>query len=626
LAKHDEISSTERLLDLIREKGETDPDSPDISPSLLPAREYSSSIKKVLSFKKSITVGVDIGYNDLKLVEINRISDKKQELMNILRVPFESDITRDSPQFPFFLKSALHHFCEASTKVEIWSAISSANVDTRYLRIPKVPKKQVANAIYWTYRKEISINDKNQIFDFEILGEIIEDGVRKIEVLSYSAPKQEINELKRLFSKIGYPLTGISIVPFALQNLFRTNWIKTDGKNICTLFIGRDWSRIAIFSKGNLVLSRDIKAGMKSMVEAIREKLDENLTELSGESVGVKDTEKGKALYERLEAQTDQAQEIFYDLVKEPSSLTAKGAGLEFNEEGVFEIILPALERVVRQVERTLEHFYLNFGDEVVSKVFISGQASAQKRMFEYIKDQLGLPIETIDPFSPELLLSSAISIPESESERGGFVPAMGMALSNNSLTPNFIFTHKDKEKFSLIRRINYSIFAAFLFLISIGVGVTFWQDHHFDQKKTEIAQLQRGLDSYGPLMNQDLILKAVAQTNRKMKTLREFGHKYQIMAVISEISEITPSNIRLLSIDAVSGGLMEKKDESRKKTLVLEGIVLGDRLTFEASLAGYLVRLKNSSILGKPNINRRSFEFIGDKEVLRFTVQIDLA
>jgi len=74
----DEISSTERLLDLIRNSTKTGSDFSNITPS----RSFSQRIKlyfsNLFSFKKSTTVGVDIGYNELKLVKTSYSSPQKQ--------------------------------------------------------------------------------------------------------------------------------------------------------------------------------------------------------------------------------------------------------------------------------------------------------------------------------------------------------------------------------------------------------------------------------------------------------------------------------------------------------------------------------------------------------------------
>ena len=120
MAKHDDISSTERLLDLIRGKK-----NPDVAPYDFPPTPSGSAIKSFFTktpfFTKVVTVGVDIGRRELKLVKINQFSGKKQELLDYRRVSFDSDISKDSPQFSRLLKSALTSFCGSSTKNEIWS-------------------------------------------------------------------------------------------------------------------------------------------------------------------------------------------------------------------------------------------------------------------------------------------------------------------------------------------------------------------------------------------------------------------------------------------------------------------------------------------------------------------------
>ena len=630
MARHDDISSTEKLLDLIRGKSDTASDSTSIAPRQSTTSSLKNSLIQAFPLKKKIVVGVDIGGGELKMVKIGQALDRKQEMLGYSSLPFESDMSIDNPQFSIFLQSALNDFCGDLKNVEIWSAISSANVTTRYLRIPLVPKKQIANAVYWTFKKEVSFNENKEIFDFNILGEIAEDGDEKIEIMSYAAPKREISQLKHIFSKSGYPLTGISIVPFALQNLVRSQWIETDGENTCTLFIGSDWSRIAIFSKGNLVLSRDIKAGIKSMIASISEQADNGLPEQSVVTDDADGTAMSVNLDDTTQIDEEQAQRLFFTITHDSLTLTDVESGLEYKADDIFKMILPALERVIRQVERTIKHFSLNYKDGGVNKIFISGEVSGNRRIVDYIGDQLSLNVDTIDLFTSNPFLSRDVSVPDSELERGAFVPAVGMALSNNSTTPNFIFTHEEKEKHTKFLLINRSFIAAFLLLLALCIGVSFWQSYKLDRKRATLSQLQQELEQHSPILDQNLIIKMVAKVQRKTDTLDAISKRYLGMALISEISELTPSNISLFSIIAEFGqpfayNQEEKESKDKNKLLNIEGVIFGDRMKLETSLADYIVKLKSSPIFSRPVIKKRSFKFFEDKEVLQFTVQLDL-
>ena len=68
------------------------------------------------------------------------------------------------------LKSALDQFCDGVSGYEIWGAIQSANVETHCIRIPKLPRKQVPNAIFWTFTKKTQFDNNLEILDYEILG------------------------------------------------------------------------------------------------------------------------------------------------------------------------------------------------------------------------------------------------------------------------------------------------------------------------------------------------------------------------------------------------------------------------------------------------------------------------
>ncbi|MBW1864855.1 MAG: pilus assembly protein PilM [Deltaproteobacteria bacterium] len=574
--------------------------------------------------KKGTCVGIDIGYHELKLAMVNRASDKRQELIDFISIPYEVGITPNSTKFPHFLRDTLKNFCGRNKKIALWNAISSAKVETRNLKIPKVSKKQIDNATYWTLKKDLSFNEDEMLFDYEVIGDVVEDGINKIEVMAYIAPKQEIAQQKNLFEKIGFPLTGISIIPFALQNLFRTDVVDTLGKDICSLFIGRDWSRIVIYSNGNLVLSRGIKAGIRSMIEAVAQEISKSKIDLAQESVQPSESSIFGIEEESYILDIDEARKIFFDHICNAEPILLEETGHILREHDVFGMIQPALERLVKQVERTLSHYYLHFNKDRVSKVYVSGQMSVYERLFVFMKEQLDIPIDTMNPFSARLNYLGIAPMPETLSEKEAFAPAIGMALSNNSLTPNFIYTYKDKQIADSARKVNQGIIAGILFFLSVCFGLFLWGNNLIDQKKLELAKLQTVVETFKPLVNKNLIIDLASKTRNKRKAIKELGEKYKSVAVINEISAITPPEIRLISISAT----MHKKPSNGKQSkqqLEVEGVVIGDRITFESTLAGYIVKLKGSPLFQTPSVENKSFKFLDQKEVLLFTAKLDL-
>ena len=145
-------------------------------------------------------------------------------------------------------------------------------------------------------------------------------------------------------------------------------------------------------------------------------------------------------------------------------------------------------------------------------------------------------------------------------------------------------------------------------------------------EKKFRILDLQARLDQYSPRVNQDFILQLAAAAKLKRSEVKRYSKRYFALAVIGELSRVTPENIRLLNIESNLGPLSEAGDKDAEKTLVLEGIVFGHYHTLEATLAAYLMKLENSPVMGKPRFHKSSLEPLEGKDVLHFTVQMNLA
>ncbi len=625
MAKRDEISSTEKLLSLIRSNKETATSPADPPPQPAPVKVSNTFGAPVFGFGKTITIGVDVGYHELKLVKTVQASDKKYQLLDYRTVPFETGIGMDNPRFVAFLKSALANFRGSTKKYAVWASMSSARVETRCLRIPKVPKKQISNAVFWTFKKEIPYNEESDIFDFDLLDEIADDGVQKIEVMAYTAPKNEIQRMNELFHKAGFPLAGISIVPFAFQNLMRTIMPATDGKDVCSLFVGRNWSRIAIYSKGNLILSRGIKAGIRSMIETIREGM---LTKYSSTTVNLSYTDEIKTssgLEKASPVGLDQARTTFYNLIQGDIDPSASTSEVELDEEEAFEMIAPALERLVRQVERTLSHYQLKFNNEEIGKLYISGQIAGYSRMIRYIAKQIGLPTDVIDPFGDDHYFLGGLPVPSKIAERESYAPAIGISLSHNALTPNFIYTYKDKEATERQHSVNRSLFAALLAVMALCCWAYLWQEHHIEEKKATLTLLQQQIENQVPLVDKKLVVERIGRMKIMRADIVRLRKRHLSMALISELTNKTPEEVRLLSVSANMGDNQGNVGPNKKRILSLNGIIFGNRLTYESTLAGYLLNLKKSPMLDRPVINKKSFEYIEDKEVLRFQAQLDL-
>jgi len=234
-----------------------------------------------------------------------------------------------------------------------------------------------------------------------------------------------------------------------------------------------------------------------------------------------------------------------------------------------------------------------------------------------------------LNPFADSNNFLSLAPSPDDPSEQSSYVPAMGMALSSNELTPNFLHTYKDKQKAVRTQWVNRGVFAAFIIVMLLCVGVTFWQGRQIEEKEYKLMQIQGQLERVTLRVDKSLILKLVDETQANRRQIKEIGQKYFGLAVISEITQLTPPSVQLISISTtLTDTPIEQKGKNKKsrpKTLVLDGIVSGDRLILEPKLAGYLMELKNSPMFDEPQLSKKAFERYKDNDVLRFTARLKL-
>ncbi len=640
-----DITSTEKLLDFIRKKsGQPDLTAP------LPEKPLPATKNTPLAFFKkpvrprAINVGIDIGHESLRLVKMERRADRQWRLIDYRDVRIPGEIQRNSPEFVAFLKAEIDRFCGLYRRIAVWAVMSAANVVVRHILIPRVPKNQIDKTVFWTIKRESPFNEAETILDFEVIGERLDQGRPQWIVTAYTAPRSEVAAIKTLFSQIDLPLTGISVVPFAVQNIFRTDWIPRRTETVAYLFIGNDFSRIDIYSKGNLIITRGIKAGINSMVEALQEALDSQ----AGRHPSVGQEENDSALT------VAQARKILFSLSEDSAPLTVHDAGYSLRTEEKFQVILPALERLVRQVERTFDFYKTSVGPGEVRKIYVTSAMPVYVPLIRYVGEQIGCESEVLDPFNTEQFELDHAVRSFNLSERNALIPALGMALSDNAHTPNLLYTIAEKKQVATINQVSRIVFFILLALTLGLAGLSLFHVGTIAKKTLEADRHQEQLARYQPFVSQDDLLRVAVASKKLDSASRVYGERYRSLAVLGELAELTPAEVRLLKMKTTFGAATvekggdpaksataavkdtpppEQKDAAKPSAaqpgaspgsavdLVVEGMIAGPRQSLESSLVAYLTKLQASPLLKQITVQSSSIEQLKRRDFLRFTL-----
>ena len=607
---NNDINSTERLLNVIR--GAQEPSSgPDDTTNNLPSNQKHSD-KFQLNFsglfvgKHRAKVGIDIGREEIRLAKMTNTSDGRPLLVDQKIVKFSKQIVKGSREFNDLLKTTIKEFAGSVNECDIWTIMSAADVNVHHLKIPIVPKNQRENVILWTAKKENPFDEKTMFFDYEIQGEITDQGVPKTSVMAYSVPQAEIEKVKSLFSEVGIELAGITIVPFALQNIFRTKWIVAGEDVFASLFLGFDFSRIDIFSKNNLVMTRGIKTGISSMIEAIEESIAETLP--------------GRKLDREREKQ------ILRELCADPKKTIQDEDGFIWTQNAVLDMITPAMERLTRQIERTLEYYATSVGYEKVEKIYISSAMDVfYSHLLQNIGGQMDVKRELFDPF--QLKNDSTATTHLKLDERVSMITAIGLALSDLKHTPNVIFNYLEKNKEHARKRINQGIFAVFGVAMVICLAFLAFQVIENRQLAANKEKLEKQIALFQPFLSRDKINAMAGEMKTGNAISRQYSKKYKGMALIGELASLTPGNIKLTNVSIVfprEGSPETKKEKDPKsvgESVLIEGVVLGDRTELDAILAQYVLKIDNSTVFSDVVLQKSNKAEFRKKEVIQFTI-----
>jgi Tfp pilus assembly PilM family ATPase len=598
LADHKSISSTEKLLDVIRE-GAQNPDHAHYAvgaPQDSGGKAFSGRRKISLPFGSRPVVGVEILEDSIRLVKMSRAATHWKANV-AFSAYLKHGLTPESPEFPSFLRNFLKNV-QGIKKAEIWALIPAYKGEVWQINVPMV-KKDLYNAVFWTAKKEKNFDEKTTYFDYRILGEITANGAKKISTEVFIAPREDIDFLRKVFAKAGFTLHGVTLFSFALRNLFLTKRIDPGDGAFTVLFIGRDSSNIDVYRGDNVVLSRVIKAGTSGMVEALLD--TQGGIDLSGDSPPPPDNEWAMELISRIEGE---------DLSQDDS------------REEIFTAITPYLERLARQVERTIDHSVNVLGNPTPKVLYLCGSLTTAPRISDFFQEQLGLAVQVLDPLSPSMPSVSPGITSLIKSERMSLVSAASLAMSSNDYTPNFLYTAMDRQRQKTAKRAG--AFAVIFMLAVLVMTGLYWyhSGRELAKARQQTAALKQELNQFSPQVTGEDVTLFAGEYVKKNSLLRDYTRRLISASVMSELSANTPGNIRLLSVRLDMG-----RPEAKAAGLaVVEGFVSGENIGFETYLSSYLFGLRNSPLFEDTVIHSSGFEELeGKGRVLRFVINVTL-
>lgn len=561
------------------------------SPPPLPKRKSTKDHRR--SSRLGATVGVEIGYRTIYMVRLRESSDGKIFFDKCRSFEFDPKLDLASSSFTSVLQTALKEFCGSSRGITIWAAPKLDRARLQHIQIPRVNSSRLPGAVYWALQREERFLEKETVVDFQI-----EEGAefstsQNLNITCALAEREDIEGIQQAFAKAGYPLTGIGLPLFALRDLvnLRAGEIQQAPVLVCQL--GQHATSVSVLLERRLVFTRNIPLGLKSFAETLVKELDSTPSlEEAGNLVL-------KLGLEEEELSSDERRQL----------------------DNTFNLLRPILERTVRQIERTIQYYQSNYTTEPIETIFLGGEIAARGYLFNFISEQLPAKVIAIDPFDTPKLRANA-ALPVAKTDRIAYGPAFGLALEGSQAGTNLAYTYKERENERKHRRIATSV-SIFLIFLTAATAIYYGrQQSELSNLYAERDKLDRTLEALGPRLTEAVILEAAEDVRTLQERRKAAAQRYEGLALLSEITRLTPKNISLLNVSAAMGSPIESAAEA-EHTLVLKGVVDGERTSLETSLTIYIARLDQSQLFHAVEVDSTELVESPDGLHLTFTLNV---
>lgn len=680
------ITPNQRLLELIRKPAAAAAASVGAvaRPVKAAAVRRRGLLAGLLPQAKAASVGVDISQTHLVCVKI-RGRDAAFELLGKKVVSVPEGVAPGTPEFVALLRETLSELCGADPLPHLWAAVQSSRANLQFVTIPKVPSRQVNNAVFWTAKKELGFDEGAVEFDFEPRGEVAEKGVTKIGAMAYAAPRDAVAAVRGDFAKAGFPLAGLTLEPFAHQNIFRRKLVPEAGAATANLHVGANWSRLEIFSNGDLMFVRVIKTSMSGMIQAVQEALDayghsspqaaasttEPEPEAGPEPVAAPSEEAGFSLSPELAGSMlldldnndvpgglvldldagpaaapepapvppsrplvslQQAREAFEGIIFGCGDLPDDHPGAGLGPDEIMAMLESVASRLVRQVEMTLKHYRESLGYEAVTRLTVSGPLGASEAFLRYIGEQTGLPCAALDPMGDRV---PAVCAPGGREAPGpAWTQALGLAFSEQAITPNILFTYVAKAAQRASRMVEQGTLVGLAVVLAAMAYFSFDAAARVRALTGERDAITREMTTLGAAIDPDGLSRMTSELRAKRVALHTFASRNKAVGLFEQALSLAPDGVSLGSVTGEFGppavpakaGAPQPASHTPGR-LVLEGMVTGDPRLFDSMLASYVVALEGSPLFDGVSVKKSEIEYLeGGATGLRFVIGCSFA
>ena len=341
--------------------------------------------------KSKTLVGLDIGSSAIKAVELRR-AGKEMEVVRIGMDALPADIIVDGAIVDqgHVSESIVKIFTDAKiTNKQVATSVSGHAVIVKKLSLQTMTDEELEGAI----QAEASQNIPFDLADVNLDYQVLEPSPESVtmDVLLVAVKKDKIAQYKSAVDQAGRSQAIVDIDVFALQNAYEFNYDPADDTTVALLNLGASVMNINIVRGRNPLFTRDVSIGGNQYTDSLQKELDLRFEEAERVKMGI----------------------------------PVPG----INEDARVPIMKSVSEIIVLEIQKTFDFFRATAGGEQIQKLYLAGGSARVFGLADLLKQELGIPVEELNPFRKIKFERSGESSDLVTSQGPRMAVAVGLAL-----------------------------------------------------------------------------------------------------------------------------------------------------------------------------------------------------
>lgn len=421
-------------------------------------------------FKKDYVIGLDIGSSAIKMALFKEAEDGLCLVRTEIKELAEYS---DDAHFEKEATSALRYILRGidTKKSKIIASVNCPSTAINKLVAPYMPKSELRQGIALEAKNHFPFSIDDSMLDFEIMGDVVDKGVRKYDLLVAVCPINTVHKNLSILENAGVRPSSFITSSYALGKV--AGFVGKEDAPKCFVDIGASYTEFIIYRDKSIVFSRKIPVFGNDFTKSM---------------TGALVSDKGRIQLTFAEA------EKIKKKVGIPESNDSVLIDDKVSAVQILSMLRAPVESLANEINRCLDYYREESRGAKVDNIVLFGGGASLTGLTKFISDILGIPVRIGDPLENLKMEKDACREREKTAHRVELAIGAGLSGSKgiNLLPPEIKNETQRTVKRGTIEVVATAVVIASLLLL---MGVNIKIDNF--KKRIQVAKLE--LNSLGP-------------------------------------------------------------------------------------------------------------------------------